>query len=156
MFLIYFLLEDASHSPPPNFSLRSPSIPPLKANQTTFTATNNSQNSPFVLFSFPFLAKKSSKKTMNLSSINGVSKTFSDSDQSLDTPTFRSKKKGTKKKGSKISPWKRFKGLGFLVGLLGLFFLFNWWMLYRLNYSGFGPKITSSLKKSQPSVVIKV
>ncbi|CAO2823627.1 unnamed protein product [Amaranthus hypochondriacus] len=92
---------------------------------------------------------------MNLSSINGVSKTFSDSDQSLDTPTFRSKKKGIKKKGSKISPWKRFKGLGFLVGLLGLFFLFNWWMLYRLNYSGFGPKITSPLKKSQPSAVIK-
>ncbi|XP_021766829.1 uncharacterized protein At1g04910-like isoform X1 [Chenopodium quinoa] len=92
---------------------------------------------------------------MNLSSINGVSKNFSDSDQSLDTPTYHSKKRGSKKRVIRVSPWKRFKGLGFLIGLLGLFFLVNWWMLSRLNHSGFVPKISSSFKKSKSPVIIK-
>ncbi|KMT04103.1 hypothetical protein BVRB_8g185550 isoform A [Beta vulgaris subsp. vulgaris] len=92
---------------------------------------------------------------MNLSSINGVSKTFSDSDQSVDTPTYNSKKRGSKKRGIRVSPWKRFKGLGFLIGLLGFFFIINWWMLSRLNYSGVGPKFTSSVKNSKSPVVIK-
>lgn len=77
---------------------------------------------------------------MNLSSINGVTKTFSDSDQSMEnTPTYKKRKRAIK---------KRFKGLGFLVALLGLFFLVNWWMLFRLS--------SNSLNNSKTSVVIKV
>lgn len=93
---------------------------------------------------------------MNLSSINGVSKNFSDSDQSLDTPTYQNRKRGSRKRATRVSPWKRFKGLGFLIGLLGLFFLVNWWMLSRLNHSGSGPEISSSAENSKSSVVIKV
>lgn len=92
---------------------------------------------------------------MNLSSINGVSRTFSDSDQSLDTPTYQPRKRNYKKRVFRVSPWKRFKGLGFLIGLLGLFFFVNWWMLSRLNYSRSTPKVASSLENSESPVVIK-
>ncbi|KAH9617048.1 hypothetical protein KSS87_003233 [Heliosperma pusillum] len=83
-----------------------------------------------------------------MSSINGGAKTFSDSDRA-DTPT---RKRGPKKRVSSYLPLKRFKGLGFLIGFLGLFFFVNWWMHSRLNNPDLGANLTDSFTNSTPLV----
>ncbi|XP_074307466.1 O-fucosyltransferase 15 [Silene latifolia] len=80
-----------------------------------------------------------------MSSINGGGKTYSDSDRA-DTPT---RKRGPKRRVS------RFKGLGFLIGFLGLFFFVNWWMHSRLNHPDLGANLTDSFTNSTPSLVFK-
>ncbi|GAB4830815.1 O-fucosyltransferase 15 [Ancistrocladus abbreviatus] len=60
-------------------------------------------------------------------------------------------KQGVKRKGLR----KRYKGLIVLIGLVGLFFVMNWWMLYRLNHTGFGTEIRASMKSSNSSMILK-
>lgn len=62
-----------------------------------------------------------------------------------------------KKKGNRVVLYfKRFRGLILLIGLVGLFFLINWWMLYRLNHNGSVSIIRVSLaQNSSTDVLIK-
>lgn len=98
-----------------------------------------------------------------MSLINGLPKQFSDSDHTLNSPRNQdptrlhtlNQSPRSRKRVAKVRPGKRFKGLVFLIGLVGLFFIVNWWMLYRISHSGFGPKIRSSNKNPSSSVVIK-
>ncbi|KAH9610775.1 hypothetical protein KSS87_013711 [Heliosperma pusillum] len=83
-----------------------------------------------------------------MSSINGGAKTFSDSDRP-DTPI---RKRGPKKRVSSYLPLKRFKGLGFFIGFLGLFFFVDWWMHSRLNNPDLGANLTDSFTNSTPLV----
>lgn len=98
-----------------------------------------------------------------MSLINGLPKQFSDSDHTLNSPRNQdptrphtlNQSPRSRKRVAKVRPGKRFKGLVFLIGLVGLFFIVNWWMLYRISHSGFGPKIRSSNKNPSSSVVIR-
>ncbi|KAK9681489.1 hypothetical protein RND81_10G006300 [Saponaria officinalis] len=78
--------------------------------------------------------------------MNGVAKTFSDLNRA-ESPTRRP---GPKKRVSSSFPLKRFKGLGFLISFLGLFFFINWWMHSHLN----PPNLVSNVS-STPSIVFK-
>uniref|UniRef100_A0A7C8ZZZ6 O-fucosyltransferase family protein n=1 Tax=Opuntia streptacantha TaxID=393608 RepID=A0A7C8ZZZ6_OPUST len=98
-----------------------------------------------------------------MSLINGLPKQFSDSDHTPNSPRNQDPTRNHKpnltprfrKRIARVRPWKRFKGLVCLIGLVGLFFVVNWWMLYRISHTGFGPKIRSSNNNPISSVVIK-
>ncbi|GAB2298917.1 O-fucosyltransferase 15 [Dionaea muscipula] len=59
------------------------------------------------------------------------------------------------KKPRKKGVRKRYRGLVLMVGLVCVFFLVNWWMLYQLGQRGSVSKIRVSNERSIPLVILK-